>query len=136
MQWQELVSALSDETKYTRREVRSLLRTLSEIIVDNLSQGRDVQVLGLGWFLNVPAAPRSGRHPVTGERIPIPASRRVKFDPTDEVRAGVKASADLFIVESPEKRFGLSTTEEDHGKVRSPDRQGQGPPGKEGRSRG
>jgi DNA-binding protein HU-beta len=139
MEFQELVSVLADESSYTRREIRAILRLFSQAVREALADGRDVQVWGLGRFLNLPAKERSGRNPHTGERVRIPATRRVKFDPAKELRASVKASSDLFNTGvSLEQRYGLPRKRKEmkRGKVRSRDRPEQGPEGKEGGSGG
>lgn len=53
MKHQDLVERLAERTKYTKREARDFIAALSDIIVDELLNGRDVQILGLGWFRNV-----------------------------------------------------------------------------------
>jgi DNA-binding protein HU-beta len=136
MEFQDLVTVLAEQTNYTRREIRQILRELAQIIGQAIEEGRDVHVWGLGKFRNVEAKARSGRHPVTGERIPIPPSRRLKFEPTDELRDRAKASADLFNKETLEVRYGLPKKEKRHGKVRSRNRSQQGAKGKEGGSGG
>jgi DNA-binding protein HU-beta len=135
MEFQDLVVALSEETRYTRREVRTILRAFAKVVREGLSDGLDVKIPGLGRFENVHAAARSGRNATTGERVPIPPSRRVRFVPCDALRDGVKRSFDLFKEESLSKRFGLPRKERPRGKVRSRDRPKQGAQREEGRSR-
>jgi nucleoid DNA-binding protein len=136
MEYQELVTVLAERTHYTRREIRQILRLLVKTIRETLEDGRDVHIYGLGRFQNLEARARSGRHPITGERIPIPARRRIKFEPIDEFRDAVRASAELFKKESLEARFGLPRKEDRHGKVWRGDRSGKSAKGKEGRKRG
>jgi DNA-binding protein HU-beta len=133
MEFQELVTVLSRETKYTKREIRRILLLFADIVGRALEEGRDIQVYNLGRFKNLESGARSGRHPVTGERIPIPPSRRIKFDPIPMLRERVKKSADLFKKESLETRYGLPRKEKQHGKVRSGNRPRQGTKREEGR---
>jgi nucleoid DNA-binding protein len=135
MEFQDLVIALSDETHYTRREIRRILRVFAKVVREGLSDGLDVKIPGLGRFENVPSAARSGRNASTGERFVIPPSRRVKFVPCDKLRVGVKESVDLFKEESLARRFGLPRKEKKRGEVRSRDRPQEGPEGEEGGSR-
>jgi nucleoid DNA-binding protein len=111
------------------------LLLFSKVVGDALADGRDVQVYSLGRFKNLESGARSGRHPVTGERIPIPPSRRIKFEPIPLLRAKIKDSADLFKKESLETRYGLPKKEKKHGKVWRGYRPRKGSKGKEGRTR-
>lgn len=118
MEFQELVESLSKQTSYTRREIRYVLYLLIEIIRDNLTNGRDTQIRKLGKFKNVPAGQRAVRNQYTGERYMLPPSRRIKFEPIQELRERVKDSEKLFRKESLEARFGLPKKEKGNGKVR------------------
>jgi len=132
MEFQDLVTVLAEQTNYTPREIRQILRLFVQSIVETLTEGRDVQVWGLGKFRNVAAGARSGRHAVTGERVLIPPSRRIKFEPIQEFREKVKTSATLFNKESLETKYGLPKKEKDSGKVRSRNRPQQDTKGEKG----
>lgn len=118
MEYQELVITLAARTSYTRREIRNIVRALSRVIKETLEDGRDVQIWGLGRFRNVGARPRVGRHPITGDVIHIPATRKVKFEPNTTFKNNIKDSAVLFKKESLETKYGLPKREKRHGKVR------------------
>jgi len=118
MEYQELITAISERSNYTPREIRQILRLFAEITTDALSQGLDVQMQRLGRFKNVVSGRRSGRDSATGKRFSIPPARRVKFEPTKHLRAQVKASVRLFNKESLEVKYGLpkrSNTMEKYG---------------------
>ena len=133
MELNELIISVADETQYTRREIRTILRAIVKHITDGLASGVNVRIPKLGRFENLYAAPRSGRNRATGERFVIPASRRIKFVPTAQLRKRVKLSASLFETEEPATLYGLSEKgEEDDGEVRSRDRPEEGPQRKEG----
>lgn len=112
MKHQDLVERLAERTKYTKREARDFIAALSDIIVDELLNGRDVQILGLGWFRNVRRGGGRGRHWRTGERFEFEASRRVKFEPADKLRLEIKKTTHLFEPVDLEKRFGLKEVKE------------------------
>ena len=58
-----------------------------EVVRDALAHGDSVRLPGLG-SLNVRlSAPRVGHNPRTGERIEIPATRRVRFSQSPEMRS-------------------------------------------------
>lgn len=135
MEYQELVTVLADKSNYTRREVRNILRLLVDVIRDAIENGRDVRIRALGRFANVETGPKVGRHPGTLEVMHIPATRKVKFDPTKEFKRKVKESVHLFRKESLETKYGLPRKEKPHGEVCSGNRPQQGAERKEGRGR-
>jgi integration host factor subunit beta len=132
MEFQELVTVIADQTSYTRREIRQILRLLAQIVGDAVEEGRDVHMCDLGTFRNLEAGARVGRHPRTGARIDIPARRRLKFEPEIMLRNRIRASK-IFKEVPLEKRYGVpkerSLTEryglpkkgKRHGKIRSRD---------------
>jgi nucleoid DNA-binding protein len=122
MEYQDLVTVIARQTNYTRREIRQIVRLLVKIIGDTLEDGRDVQIWGLGRFSNLEARARTGRHPVTGKQIPIPARRRLKFEPIITLRDRIRESGNRFKKESLETRYGLPKKEKRHGKIRGQDR--------------
>ena len=119
MDYQELIVNVATETGYTKREIRHILRVLARTIVENVVSGRDVQIWELGTFKNLPAKARVGRHAVTGDPIPIPEGRRVKFEPMRKFKSRVRRSLTLLRGDSLEMRFGLPRKEKSRGKVRS-----------------
>lgn len=63
------------------RGLNGLLSTLSAAMQD----GKRVTLVGFGSFSVVDRAPRTGRNPKTGETVPIPRRRVVKFRPGKEL---------------------------------------------------
>ena len=61
-------------------------KALLEVVRDALADGDSVRLPGLGSLTVRLSAPRVGRNPRTGERIDIPATRRVRFSPSPEMR--------------------------------------------------
>ena len=50
-----------------------------------LKKGGTVTLVGFGSFSVVDRAPRTGRNPKTGETVPIPSRRVVRFRPGKEL---------------------------------------------------
>ncbi len=63
------------------RGLNGLLSTLSAAMKD----GKRVTLIVFGSFSVVDRAPRIGRNPKTGESVPIPQRRVVKFRPGKEL---------------------------------------------------
>lgn len=69
----------------TDRVVNQVLDMLKESIVKH----RSLKIQGFGVFEVVDVPARQGRNPRTGESIPIPAHKAVKFRPGKELREAV-----------------------------------------------
>lgn len=69
----------------TDRVVNQVLDMLKESIVKH----RYLKIQGFGVFEVVDVPARQGRNPRTGESIPIPAHKAVKFRPGKELREAV-----------------------------------------------
>ncbi len=67
------------------RGLNGLLTTLSSAMED----GQRVTLVGFGSFSVVERAPRIGRNPKTGETVPIPSRRVVKFRPGKDLSGKV-----------------------------------------------
>jgi nucleoid DNA-binding protein len=108
MEFQELICLVSEETTYTRREIRNIMRVLVKIIRKALGEGRDIHLQELGYLRNVRQAPRKGRNKTMGKIVDVPETRRLRFCPCPVLRKEVRASQVLFAEEDLAKRFGLA----------------------------
>ena len=75
----QLVQAVIGSTHMARRTVEDMVEILFDTIISEVRSGRKVTVVGFGTFSPTDRAPRLGRNPRTGEAVPIPASRGVRF---------------------------------------------------------
>ena len=75
----ELVAALAEKTKLTKKEAESALSAFVETVSGALVKGEKVSLIGFGTFDVGKRAARTGRNPKTGEEIKIPSSKTVKF---------------------------------------------------------
>lgn len=73
----ELVALLAKKTGCTQVAVRTVLEAFGETIADQLQKGLDEKIAlpGIGRFSSKLRAHRTGRHPMTGEPLMIPAQR-------------------------------------------------------------
>jgi len=132
MEFQQLIEEIAKRTKYTKREIRSLLHTLSDVVEEELGQGGDVMLQFIGRLKNVPAGGKYVNSFDGSPRRISPPSRRVKFVVSKNIHKVVKESMHIFEEDDPVKRYLGGTS----GKVRSTDRPEQSRKRKEGRSRG
>jgi len=132
MTFDELVVTMAAESRYTRREIRKLMRLLAFVIKESVKEGRDVHLYGVGTFVSKLDGVRYGRNSSTGEKLTIPPKRRLRFVPAVELKkAALKAPT---FADDLAERFGLKKEKED-GKVRSGDRPQEGAERKTGRRR-
>lgn len=69
----ELVNYVADRTELTKTDVSSVVEATIEAIVDSVSQGEKVSILGFGSFERRQRNARQGLNPKTGDKIDIPA---------------------------------------------------------------
>ena len=75
----ELAATLADSNDLTKARAKAMLDTLRDEIVQNLLSGKRVSLFGLGTFEVRDTKAKMGRNPKTGEKIEIPAGRKVVF---------------------------------------------------------
>jgi nucleoid DNA-binding protein len=117
MTYSQLITQLSKNTGYTKRELRTVLRNLAKIISETLCSGQPVQWDSVGLFFNAPEGAHHVRNYKTGERYWTKPRRRVKYKPSTGLRNSVRRSIELFKEEEPTERY--LPKEKAHGKVRS-----------------
>ena len=134
MTYLQLITQLSEDTGYTKRELRSILRTVAKIVSSTLCSGQPVQWDAVGTFFNVPEGAHFVRNYKTGERYWTQPRRRIKYKPCETLRNSVRRSIALFKEEEPTEHY-LPKKEKSHGngQVRSGDRPREGGEGKDSR---
>ena len=75
----ELVDAIANDTKLTKKDTEAFLKAFVENVSKALESGNDVQLIGFGTFTVGERAARTGHNPKTGEAISIPAAKAPKF---------------------------------------------------------
>lgn len=93
----ELVDILSEKASVTKKQADAVLTAALETIVDTVSSGDKVTLVGFGVFEPRFRAAREGRNPSNGEKLSIPATRVPGFTAgkmfKDAVRGDVGAEA-------------------------------------------
>lgn len=81
----DLIESIASSAKISKvaaeKGLNGMLTTMSAAMED----GERVTLVGFGSFCVVDRAPRLGRNPKTGESVPIPSRRAVKFRPGKEL---------------------------------------------------
>ena len=85
----ELVDFVSRDLDTSKRDARLIIESVVRSIAELSRTHPTVRVPSLGNFRVLNTAPREGRNPRTGERVPIGASRRVTFRAAKSFKDGL-----------------------------------------------
>lgn len=77
----ELVEQLVAKTGLARSDVSKTLDAFLETVVETVTNGDKVQIVGFGNFEQAERSARTGRNPATGAVIQIAASKAPRFAP-------------------------------------------------------
>ena len=80
---------LADKLGITKRQAKSTLDELNELVVRQLKKEGSLRLAGLGVFRKRKLAARKGRNPATGEQIRIPVRTRLRFTPAKALKESV-----------------------------------------------
>lgn len=105
--YKELTKLISIGSKYTQKEVRLFMLHLLREVLGALEEGRDVDLEGIGKFLNLPQKELIVRNRDTREITVIPPTRRLKFIPAPPILRAVKASKHVYEQTNPIEKYGL-----------------------------
>lgn len=86
----ELVAAIAEDTKVTKKDIELVIKSLTANITEELKRGGKVQIPELGSFKPVVRAERKVRNPRTGEEMTAPACKVAKFTVAKALREAVK----------------------------------------------
>lgn len=86
----ELIKQIADRAGLSQAKEGDALDAFCASVIDALSQGSEVAIIGFGTFKVSDRAERKGRNPQTGEAIAIPASRAPKFSAGKALKDAVK----------------------------------------------
>lgn len=75
----ELVSAIAEQTNFTKKDTAVCVDAILDVITNALAEGDSVSIVGFGKFSVSERAARVGRNPQTGEEIKIAARKAPKF---------------------------------------------------------
>lgn len=79
MNKQELLSIMSEKSGLTKKDSEAALAAFIETIQEALKNGDKVQLIGFGSFEVRDRAARTGKNPLTGETMEIPAAKVPAF---------------------------------------------------------
>jgi integration host factor subunit alpha len=82
----EIVNMLYDHIGIPKRECVNLVESVFDIIKNELSNGNDVLISGIGKWTVKSKKARKGRNPQTGKELTIDARRVITFKPSVVLR--------------------------------------------------
>lgn len=85
-----IVDQVATTTETSKKETEALIRATFDAIINTVIAEGDVSIPGFGIFHVVEGAPRTSLHPVTGETINTPATKRLKLKVSSTIKAQVK----------------------------------------------
>ncbi len=87
-----LIDIIATKTQTTEKTANAFLKAYTEAVMEALSKGDSVQLIGFGKFKVRLRKARKGRNPQTGAEIQIPAKTVPAFRPGAKLRrAAAKA---------------------------------------------
>lgn len=86
-EWTGFIADVGGTTKMVAKDV---FDAIVGCISENLADGNRVAVAGLGTFEVRSVAARKGRNPRTGEKVDVPAHRRVVFIPASSLADSIR----------------------------------------------
>ena len=75
----ELIDRIAEDTRQKRASVKRTVQAFLDTVIDELSQGRRLELRDFGVFEIKQRAPRVAQNPKTLERVAVPAKKTVKF---------------------------------------------------------
>ena len=75
----ELIAAVCEKTKDTKKATEATINALVDVITETLVKEDKVQMVGFGTFEVRKRSERKGRNPQTGEEMVIPSSKAPVF---------------------------------------------------------
>ncbi|WP_310600173.1 HU family DNA-binding protein [Desulfobulbus sp.] len=81
----DLIASIAVSANISKKAAAQSLDGMLTTLFAAIKEGKRVTLTGFGTFTIVERAPRTGRNPQTGETVPIPPRRVVKFRPGREL---------------------------------------------------
>ena len=86
----DIVLKITDMTGIKQVDVRKIVQSTFDVIVDSLIRNEKVELRNFGVFKIKERKARFGRNPRTGESVPVPPRKVVVFKPGLEMKQKIK----------------------------------------------
>ena len=85
----ELVAAIAEQAKLSKKDADAALKAFVEVVTEQLVKKDKITLVGFGTFETSERAAREGRNPRTGETMKIAESVVPKFKPGKALKDAV-----------------------------------------------
>ncbi len=75
----ELIEAVSKKAEISKKDAEKAVAAVIDVIVEQVSEGNDIRIVGFGTFERRERKERTGCDPRTNAKITIPASKVPAF---------------------------------------------------------
>ena len=75
----DIIAAAAEKAEVSKKDTEAVLNAITSTIIETVSKGEAVQLIGFGTFDVAERGERTGRNPQTGEEMTIKASKSPKF---------------------------------------------------------
>ena len=86
----DLVLSVARDTGITQVDVKRVVQRTLDHLIQNLKEGKTIELRNFGVFKVRQRASRRGRNPKTGQEVPVPPKRVVVFKPGLLMRQDIK----------------------------------------------
>lgn len=86
----DIVLKVSDEVGLKQIDVKKVVQTTFDCIIEGLVRGEKIELRNFGVFKIKQRRPRTGRNPRTGESVPVPPRKVAIFRPGLEMKQKIK----------------------------------------------
>ena len=86
----ELIDAIAAKSGASKADAGKIVDAFVETVVETVTKGEEVRLIGFGTFGVSERAERTGRNPRSGDKIKIPACKAPKFTAGAQFKAAVK----------------------------------------------
>ena len=107
----DLINIVSAKTRQTKLVTEDIIHATFKAIEDELTAGRQVNIISFGKFEAKERNERTGRNPKTKEPVLIAARKRVKFTASDLLNSKVDHTDNIGIMVKHMRELGCT---EDH----------------------
>lgn len=81
----DIVDRVAKQTGISKNKAEEVVDLVFESMKEALAKGERIELRGFGVFTVKPRKKGIGRNPRTGEKIPIPEGKTVRFKPGKEI---------------------------------------------------
>ncbi|HXF42123.1 MAG TPA: HU family DNA-binding protein [Pyrinomonadaceae bacterium] len=81
----DIVNILAEKTGVPKQKAEQVVDSLFNAMKEALARGRRIELRGFGVFVVKPRKRGIGRNPRTGEEVPIPSGKTIRFKPGKEL---------------------------------------------------